>query len=88
MTDQDTRYRGRDFLIGFIPSAIVAGVATAMMSIDDGIAPLLWAGAGLGVAAMVATHAQRWHIAIGIVTVLAAFPLLLIGACFSAFSWS
>ena len=59
-----------------------------MMSIDDGIAPLLWAGAGLGVAAMVATSA-RSAVAVFAIGAVGLFSPLshysLIGACFSAF---
>lgn len=83
MNNQDPRHRGKDFLIGIIPSLIPAGIALAMLFSAETFAPLLWVGAGLVVAAVIAFICLRPYIALGILTAIIATPLLLIGSCFA-----
>ncbi len=83
MNKLDSRYRGKDFLIGLIPSLIPAGIAVAFLFTSGTFTPLLWLGAGLVVAAIIAFINLRPYIAIGILTSIIATPLLLIGSCFA-----
>lgn len=88
MTDLDPRYRGKDFLIGFLPSLIIAGMTAALLFATESFTPLGLAGAGLVVAAIAAFIHLRPFIALGIITVLVATPLLLIGSCFALFAFN
>lgn len=83
MKHQDPRYRGKDFLLGIIPSLFPAGIAVALLFSNETVAPLLWTGAGLVVAAIIAFICLRPFIALGILTAIIATPLLLIGSCFA-----
>lgn len=86
MTDQDPTHRGKDFLIGFLPSAVVVGGSAIMMISTESVLPPLWACGGLTTAALVAVALQRPLIGLGIFATLAAVPVLLIGTCFAMFS--
>jgi hypothetical protein len=83
MTQLDPRYRGKDFLKGFIPSLIPAVITVLLMFTNEMIMPLIWAGVGLVGAALIAFVSSRPFIGLGILTVLIATPLLLIGSCFA-----
>lgn len=84
MLKQETPRRGKDFLIGFIPSLIVALTGITLLFTRDDINSLnifLIAGAILFGLAIIALACHRAFIAMGIVTVLVASPFLLIGSC-------
>ncbi len=86
MLKQEPQRRGKDFLIGFIPSLILALIAiTLLLTIGDLVILnlLFFVGIGLSIAAIVAFIRLRAFIALGIITVLVATPLLLIGSCFA-----
>lgn len=83
MNQQDPRYRGKDFLLGIIPSLVPAGIAVVLLFTAETLAPLLWVGAGLIVAAIIAFVCLRPYIALGILTAIIATPMLLIGSCFA-----
>lgn len=83
MNKLDSRDRGKDFLMGLIPSLIPAGIAVALLLTSETFTPLLWVGAGLVVAAIIAFISLRPYIALGILTSIIATPLLLIGSCFA-----
>ena len=53
MTDTDLMNRGRDFLIGFVPTLVVAAVALGMVFTTKSLYPPAWAG---GVAARGSGH--------------------------------
>ena len=86
MSDDGQPNQGKDFLIGFASGSIVLAIAAAIMVNTDSVDPLLWASAGMAVAAMIAVNFERPKIGLGIVTTLIAVPLLLIGTCFAMFS--
>lgn len=88
MTQLDPRYRGKDFLKGLIPSLIPAVFAVILMFTNEMFMPLLIGGGVLLVATLVAFIKLRPYIALGILTVLIATPLLLIGTCFALFSYN
>ena len=86
MLKQEPQRRGKDFLIGFIPSLILALIAIALLLTVEDFAflnLLFFTGIGLSIAALVAFIRLRAFIALGIITVLVATPLLLIGSCFA-----
>ena len=84
MTDTDLMNRGRDFLIGFVPTLVVAGVALGMVFTTKSLYPPAWAGGGMFAAVVIAFFFRRPFIAVGIITVIVAVPLLLVGTCFVA----
>jgi hypothetical protein len=86
MTQLDPRYRGKDFLIGFLPSLILALINGALVFTSEDPAMLnvmFISGAVLLAGAIIALIFRRRFIAVGIVTVLASTPLLMIGSCFA-----
>ena len=88
MTQLDPRYRGKDFLRGFLPSLIIAVLTGISLFTNETFMPLIWAGAGLVVATLIAFIFRRAFIALGIITVLVATPLLLIGSCFALIAFN
>ncbi len=86
MTEHKTHSRGKDFLIGFIPSLILTLIGVAPLFISEDLAMLnilLIIGAVLFGGAVIAIVCRRPFIGVGMVTVLVATPLLLIGSCFA-----
>lgn len=81
MTKLEPDNRGIDFLIGFLPSAIVVVATVAWLLFMESGAPLLAGGVGLVVAAIAALICRRPFIALGIAAVVLAAPLL-VGSCF------
>ena len=75
--------RGKDFLIGFIPSQLLAFVMLAMVFIFGRTTPLIMFGYVLLIASIVAFIRRRPFIGIGIFSVIVATPVLLIGSCFA-----
>ena len=83
MTKLEPPRRGNDFLIGFIPGLIVAILTGVLMFTIESFTPLFLAIGGLFIATIIAFTRHRSFIALGIITVLVATPLLLIGTCFA-----
>jgi len=84
MLKQETPRRGRDFLIGFIPSLILALIGIAPLffhGFSNALNFLLVAGTVLFGAALITLVCHRPFIALGIITVLVSSPFLLIGSC-------
>lgn len=88
MTELEPKHRGKDFLVGFLPSLTLAVMTIALLFANEAFMPLILAGAGLLVAAIIAFIRLRAFIALGIITVLVATPLLMIGSCFARFAFN
>ncbi len=83
MMKQEPPRRGKDFLVGFIPSLIFALIAIAILFTTEDLTIPLAIGALFSLAAVVAFIRLRAFIALGIITVLVSTPFLLIGSCFA-----
>ena len=86
MIEQKKYSRGKDFLIGFIPSLILSLINVALFFTSENLAMLnvlFISGAVLFGGAIVALICRRPFIGVGMITVLVATPLLLIGSCFA-----
>ena len=91
MIEQKKPQRGKDFLIGFIPSLLIALVFLLLLFTSQDLrilTPLITIAMGLFIIAIVAFIRQRIFIGFGILTVLVATPLLLIGSCFALFAFN
>jgi len=84
MLKQETPRRGKDFLIGFIPSLILALISIALLFTSEAtnmLNFLLVAGTVLFGVALITLVCHRPFIALGIITVLVSTPFLMIGSC-------
>ena len=86
MNEQKPRSRGKDFLIGFLPSLVLALINVAILFISEDLIMLnvlFISGAILFSGAIVAIIFRRPFIGVGMITVLVATPFLMIGSCFT-----
>lgn len=82
------RRNGREFILGFLPCLLLAIVASVLTLAAGNVTPIIIVGAGLIMAAILAFIGRRPLIGVGIITVLVATPLLLIGSCFAIFAFN
>lgn len=87
MNEQQPRKRGKDFLIGFLPCLALAIITVIFTLTMESLTPIIIVASGLLMAALAAFIGRRVFIGIGIITVLVATPLLLIGSCFALFAF-
>lgn len=82
------RRNGREFLLGFLPCLLLAIITIVITIAAESFTPIAIVGIGAVVAAITAFICRRPLIAVGIITVLVAAPLLLIGSCFAIFAFA
>jgi len=86
MQKENSPRRGRDFLIGFIPTLIISLISIFLLFKSEDLTilgTLLIIATVLFLIAIITIIIHRAFIGLGILTVLAATPLLLIGSCFA-----
>ncbi len=86
MTEQKPKQHGKDFLMGFLPSLLLAIINVAILIISDDLMMLnvmFISGAILIIGAIVALIFRRPFIGAGMIAALVASPLLLLGSCFA-----
>ena len=88
MTEPVTPRPGKDFILGFIPSLVVAILVVIATLSAEMFTPLVVGGIGLLSAAIMAVIFRRPFIGVGIITVIISAPLLLIGSCFALLSFN
>lgn len=82
------RRNGREFLLGFLPGLLLAIAAGVPIFTAELFTPIIIVGGGLVMAAVLAFIGRRPFIGVGIITVLVAAPLLLVGSCFAIFAYN